>query len=246
MNSKEVTKEINSKIRPVLKENGFSRNSGRTYWRYCEDRIDIINFQSFNGYHSEVMGCTTFSYSINLSIFLNFIPEKDKMKEKNGLKRPHEANGHFRRQLKKSIVQPELSIDTVWAVDDLGNNLSECINDSKKQIMNLGFDWYERFNSKEKILHILLNDEVDMENTWGFGNFDSASRNELIAYTAIELNQTKLAQKKLNELLKFYKSQLEYWGSDDYQESINNTKLELERIKKQTICPLVNQRKREK
>ncbi len=232
MDSRKVTKEINSIIRPILKENGFSKNSGRTYWRYFDDRIDILNFQSFNSYHSEVMGCSTFSYSINLSTFLSFIPDKDNVKEKNGLKRPHEANGHFRRQLKKSIVQPKLSIDTVWSVDDLGNNLSECIYDSKNQIVNIAFDWYEKFNSREKILQILLNDEVDMENTWGYGNFESANRNELIAYTALELNQKKLALEKLNKLLEFYKVQLEYWGYDDFRESIKFTELEIERIKR--------------
>jgi len=53
MNSQKVTQEINSIIRPILKENGFNKYTGRTYWRYQSDRIDILNFQSFNSYNAQ-------------------------------------------------------------------------------------------------------------------------------------------------------------------------------------------------
>ena len=51
--SKQVTKEINSVIRPILKANGFKKFSGRTYWRYESDRIDVLNIQSFNSYNEK-------------------------------------------------------------------------------------------------------------------------------------------------------------------------------------------------
>ncbi len=231
MNSKEVTKQINSKIRPVLKENGFENFTGRTYWRYRPDRIDILNFQSFNSYHSEVMGCTTFSYSVNLSVFLDYIPGKIHVKEKNGLKRPNDAEGSFRKQLKKGLLQTELKTQKIWYVDDEGKNLSDCINDTKKQITGIAFDWYQNFNTKEKIMEILNKKEIDMEDTWGFGNFGSAQRKELIAYTAFELGETDLCLVKLMELLEFYIVQKKITGFKYYNEQIKYTQSEIYRIK---------------
>ena len=231
MNSKEVTKQINSQIRPVLKENGFEKFIGRTYWRYREDRVDILNFQSFNSYHSEVMGCTTFSYSVNLSVFLNYIPGKIHVKEKNGLKRPNEAEGNFRKQLEKGMSQTELKTRDVWYVDNEGKNLSDCINDTKKQIKDVALGWYEKFNSKEKIMEILNKEEIDMNGTWGFGRFDSANRAELVAYTAFELDDIDLCLAKLDELLEFYKEQKEKIGFEYYDEQIKFTQSEIERIK---------------
>ena len=233
MDSKKVTKEINSKIRPILKENGFDKYTGRTYWRYHSDRIDILNFQSFNSYHSEVMGCTTFSYSVNLSASLDFIPGRIHVKEKNGIKRPNEAEGNFRRQLKKGIIQPELKTEDVWYIDNEGKNLSDCIDDTKKQI-KVAFDWYKKFNSKEKILNILNDQNIDMDETWGFGNFGSANRAELLAYTAFELGDIELCLVKLNELLEFYKENKIKIGFEYYDKQIKNTESEIKRIKNYT------------
>ncbi|MFI2744340.1 DUF4304 domain-containing protein [Zhouia sp. PK063] len=231
MDSKAVNKEINSIIRPILKQNGFDKFSGRTYWRYHSDRIDILNFQSFNSYNADVLGCTTYSFSVNLSVYLTFLPEKTKVKEKDRELRPDESQGHFRSNVKKYLEQPEFPRKDIWFIDSGGKYTQASISDCKNQIQQVGLDWYNKFDTKEKIMKILSEDETEMDGTWGFGNFDSASRNELIAYTAIELGQTDLAVQKLNRLIDFNEKQYEIMKYDYYLAQIGNIKKEIDRIK---------------
>lgn len=47
MDSKLVSAELRVQVRPVLKAAGFSRFTDRTAWRYADDRVDVVNFQSF-------------------------------------------------------------------------------------------------------------------------------------------------------------------------------------------------------
>lgn len=74
MDSKIVNKAIKQHIIPVLKENGFKVITQRSAWRYNTTRIDVINFQSFNSYLAESVGCTTFSFAVNLGIYFLGIP----------------------------------------------------------------------------------------------------------------------------------------------------------------------------
>lgn len=209
MDSSAVTKEINSCIKPFLKKNGFDKWTSRTYWRYLSDRIDIIDFQSFNSYNANVIGCTTFSFSINLSCFLRYIPSETKIKYKNTDPRPSEYQGHFRRRLKKGITQTELETKDIWFIDNHGANLIDVMIDCGNQIQNIGLSWFNKFETKEKVLNILINDSMDMESTWGFGNFDSPIRNEYTAYTAIELGKYELAFDRLNALSNYYEKEFE-------------------------------------
>ncbi len=208
MDSKQVTKAINLIIRPMLKANGFDKFTGRTYWRYHCDRIDILNFESFNAYNADVLGCTTFSFGVKLAVFMNYIPMEN-VKEKNGLKRPKEYEGHFRSHIDKAIVQKEFPRKDIWFVDKEGKYLETVILDCKAQIEREALIWYERFDKKENVLQILLEEDEQMEKTWGFGNKGSAVRNKFIAYTALELNKKELAKNKLNEVVEFHKSEYE-------------------------------------
>mgnify|MGYP000132372863 CR=1 FL=1 len=209
MDSKQVTKEINSVIRPVLKEKGFDKFTGRTYWRYKTDRIDILNFQSYNSYNAEVMGCTTFSFAVNLATFLTYIPTETKIKEKNGLKRPAEYNGHFRSGIKKRIEQKEFTNENIWFIDDNGNYLKSAVIDCKNQIEKIAFQWYDQFGNKENVLRICLEDEMDMEGTWGFGNKDSYSRNRLVALVANEMKKYEIALKYFDKVKSYLNEQIE-------------------------------------
>ncbi len=231
MDSKQVTKEINSVIRPILKENGFDKYTGRTYWRYHADRIDILNFQSFNSYNADVMGCTTFSFAVNLATFMNYIPIETQIKEKNGLKRPEEYHGHFRSGITKGIEQIEFPRKNVWFIDNDGKYLTKAISDCKAQIEEKAFDWYKEFEKKENVLRILQEDQIDMDGTWGFGNMDSPNRNKFTAYTALELGQSELAIEKLGWLLNSLKEQYKKLKFDYYIERIKEVKKEIKRIK---------------
>lgn len=52
---------IRVEVRPLLIAAGFVRSTDRTYWRYHVDRVDVINFQSFNSYNAAALGITTVS-----------------------------------------------------------------------------------------------------------------------------------------------------------------------------------------
>ena len=231
MDSKQVTKEINSIIRPILKENGFKKFSGRTYWRYESEKIDILNFQSFNSYNADVMGCTTFSFAVNLATFMNYIPPETEIKEKDGLKRPQEYQGHFRAGIKKGIEQKEFPRKNIWFIDQKGKYLTDAVLDCKTQIEIKAFDWYKQFETKEEVLRILKEDEIDMDGTWGFGNMDSPNRNKYIAYTASELGEINLATEKLEKLMSFYKKEYNQMKYEYYLDRIKETKREIKRIK---------------
>ena len=214
MDSKEVTKAINSKIRPFLKGKGFKNYSGRTYWRYGEDQIDILNFQSFNSYNADVIGCTTYSFALNLAVTLNYIPFEHAVKEKNGLSRPEEYQGHFRKHITKGLQQSELERKDIWYVQENGTNLTEVIEDAGIQIAGDGLGWFEQFDSKQNVLKILTSDnEEDMNGTWGFGNLNSPNRNRLTGFTALKLGQHDLAIEKFKQLKAFY---LESFEQDKY------------------------------
>ena len=145
------------------------------------------------------------------------------MKFKHAL-RPSESQGHFRSSVKKYFEQPEFPRKDIWFIDPDGKYIQSAINDCKNQIQSFAFGWYHKFDTKEKILKILTEDEMDMNGTWGFGNFDSANRNELIAYTAKELGQTDLAIQKLNRLIDFYKNRYDIMKDHYYLDKIENIK----------------------
>ena len=117
VDSSVVNKEIKSVIRPILKDAGFTQFTARTEWRYAGEKIDVVNFQSFNSYLANGVGCTTYSFCGRLGCSFDAIPRSERVKRKDGLFRPEEYECHFRRALQKTIRQPNLKRRDVWYVD---------------------------------------------------------------------------------------------------------------------------------
>jgi hypothetical protein len=108
MDSRRVTKEIRRVVWPELGEQGFTAFTGRTAWRYVADAIDVVNFQSFGASVADAVGCTTFSFSINLGVWA---PQdawtQEPKRDASGRLRPAEYQCEpHRRELKKSLSQP--------------------------------------------------------------------------------------------------------------------------------------------
>jgi hypothetical protein len=220
MDSKIVTKEINSCIRPLLKKNGFDKWTSRTFWRYGDERIDIIDFQSFNSYNAEVIGCTTFSIAINLSCYLRYIPSQTEIKNKDSEPRPREEQ-----------VQNKLKRLDIWYIDNDSDNLIDVMIDCGQQIERNGINWFNQFDTKEKVLNILTDKSEDLENIFGFGNLDSPIRNEYTAYTAIGLGKFDLAIDRFERLGKYY---MEQYQKQKYPYYLDRKRLidnEIEKIK---------------
>jgi hypothetical protein len=87
---------------------GFDSFTGRSAWRYVGDDVDVVTFQSFGGMLADSVGCTSFSFQVNLGLWR---PEDawgpPRTRDSEGRLRPqeYECEPH-RRTLEKSLSQP--------------------------------------------------------------------------------------------------------------------------------------------
>ena len=185
MNIRIVAREIKREIWPMLRGHGFSKFSEKTAWRYLPEQIYVVNFQSFNRYLADGLGCTTFSFALNLGIYFKAIPEIGKV---NGKPDPSEApqasDCHFRHSLLKGITQPSVcrsiwpaELDDpgealakvrdvlqtplaprpdIWIVDPDGANLSAVVADARTVLEREGLSWFAKHQSMEYVLEVLL------------------------------------------------------------------------------------------
>ena len=150
MDSRAVARDIKNEIWPRLRREGFTEFSPKTAWRHTPDQIHVVNYQSFNSYLAERVGCTTFSFALNLGIFFRAIPfEYPVKKGPDPSVKPQEYHCHFRHRLLKEISQPILPRRDTWYVEPDGSNLLECLDDSRMAIERDGLPWFDRFKSLE-------------------------------------------------------------------------------------------------
>jgi hypothetical protein len=199
MDSKEVNKQIRALIRPVLKAQGFTKFTARDSWRFHDDRIDVINFQSINSYLAGTIGCTTFSFAVNLGTFLAYVPEQYPLKRKDGLVVPDECQCHFRGRLHRTICQRKPKDRDIWYVDPKGKNLSAVMNDIRERVETDCPPWFSRLADREEIFRILKEDSEEMGELWGFGNNPSPIRSYMLGYVAHALGKAKVADEQFSK-----------------------------------------------
>jgi hypothetical protein len=113
------------------------RFTARTGWRYAGEKIDVVNFQSFNSYLANAVGCTAYSFCARLGCSFDAIPRSKRIKSKDGFFRPEEYECHFRRPLQKTIRQPNLKRTDVWYVDPSGQNLKVVMRMPRRQFWRM-------------------------------------------------------------------------------------------------------------
>ncbi len=202
IDSKTVNKEIRARIRPALEEAGFSAFTGRNSWRYAPDRIDVVNFQSFNSYNARVIGCTTYSFSVNLASYLPWIPRSGprEIKEVRGRLRPDEWECPLRGRLFRGFAQPELDRREIWYIDPQAKYLDQAIEDVRDCLLAQGLSWFDQFSDVHAILRIFRHEDMS-DGLWGFGRNPSPMRSYLIGYSALQAGDRALAQKELRRAL---------------------------------------------
>jgi hypothetical protein len=191
-----VNARIRDIVRPLLKQLGFTHLDPRSGWRFWDNRIDVVNFQSYNSYHALVLGCTTFSFSVNLGCFLTFVPRdamQGPMKKKRDLLLPKEYECHFRGRLQPTIDQPGFEAKDIWSIDELGENLDRAIEDAKCALETKASPWFDQFAKLDDILRILM-EANETDSLWGFGTPISPARCYLVGYVARELGNNALAR----------------------------------------------------
>jgi len=193
MDSKVVNREIKARIWPLLRARGFEVFSSRSAWRHLSDRIEVVNFQSFNSYLADGLGCTTFSFSVNLGSYLLFIPhhlEPSRIKDKNGRLLPEEYDCPFRGILSSSISQPIPRPDNdIWCIDESGANLAASMQDVSDGLINRGLAWFAQFEQPAAVLRILRNNPERRPQLFGFGNNPSPIRHYFSGYVALHLRE---------------------------------------------------------
>ena len=204
MDSKFVSAAIRAEIRPFLKEEGFSRFTGRTAWRYHDDRIDVVNFQSFNSYNAEVIGCTTYSFALNLGTYFGYIRDQfdaDKNNLQNPDFRPAEYICHFRGGLTRSFWQWQLQRRDIWYIDRKGKSLEKSIRDTRRALARDGMPWFDGLADPHEVLRILKDEDEQFGKYWGFGRDPSPRRSYMRGYVALHLGYMDDAQEQLGNAI---------------------------------------------
>ena len=134
------SKAITERFWPLLREHGFARTSSRTAWRHGAQKIDVVNFQSFNSYNAEVLGVTMFSFALNLGAYLRYVPPQwPPKKVKEGVAYPAEHECQFRGHVLRTLSQPRNKYEHIWLVEKDGRNLPWCINVSFIRMLPMGY-----------------------------------------------------------------------------------------------------------
>lgn len=196
MDSKAVSRAIKEHIHPVLGELGFQEFTTRSAWRYADDWIDVVNFQSFNRHAADEAGITTYSFSVNIGRYFTYAPMVGDIEQKAGRLRPEEHLCHIRRRLHKGLRQKNCGFRDIWLVEETGRNLAQVIADAARAIQEEATEWFERFSDLKEILRTLSEDE-ESEEVYGIGPMASPMRDLLAGYTALRLNRHKEAETSL-------------------------------------------------
>lgn len=202
MDSRVVNRCIRERVWASLKESGFAKRTARTAWRQRHNQIDVINFQSFNSYLAESLGCTTFSFSVNLGTWLMYVPDlTGTLKVKDGRPLPEEYECPFRTQLRKRVHQQEYPRDDVWFVAPDGSNVDQVVGDAATVIEQEGLPWFEQFVDARSVMRLLDQPEELDGGTWGMGRNPSPMRSYIKAYTAIHLRDYETAREELRAVI---------------------------------------------
>jgi hypothetical protein len=197
VDSKVVAREIKQEIWPLLRQEGFTEFSAKTAWRHTSDQIHVVNYQSFNSYLAQGVGCTTFSFALNLGIFFRAIPFQYPFKRgPDPSVKPQAYHCHFRHRLLKGIDQPILPRRDTWYVEPDGSNLLQCLDDSRTAILQEGLPWFSRFESLESVLSALMDQEELPE---VYATRTSPARKRMIGYVARRLGRTEIADPLIAE-----------------------------------------------
>ena len=113
VDSRDVTRDIRRVVWPALPEAGFDAFTGRTAWRYVDTAVDVVNFQSFSASLADTVGCTPFSFSLNLGVWVASDTEAGMLKpDKRG--RPRSAEWECTKRNTSREVGPATMVRAVF------------------------------------------------------------------------------------------------------------------------------------
>lgn len=153
MDSKAVNKLIRSEIWPLLRDQGFSKFESRTAFRYRGSFINVVNFQSFNSYLAAGVGCTTFSFGLNLGVYvLGSAGEHILKRDGSGLLLPREYECSFRASLKKRTPVDGFAREDIFYIDPAGHSAAPCFHEVRHLLTEVAPQWFETLNDLDGLI----------------------------------------------------------------------------------------------
>jgi hypothetical protein len=144
MDSKAINKLIRSEVWPILREHGFSVFDPRSAFAYKAPFINVVSFQSFNSYNAEVLGCTTYSFTPRLGVYLIGSPGEHRVKrDKDGRLQPFEYQCSFRSPLRKRSPVDGFARDEIFYIDPDGGTTAHCFQELKYLFSEVAPLWFK-------------------------------------------------------------------------------------------------------
>jgi hypothetical protein len=198
VDSRAITKLIRKRVWPALGEHGFTTFTTRSAWRYWEEGIDVVNFQALGSYSAGVIGCTPFSFAVNLGISVDYLP-RSPVNERGGRPAPEEYECILRTSLSPSIPQQRYDVGPtdVWYVDGRGRNAEANVQDAVRVLVGTGLPWFESYRDPGRVLADLRAGKLED----CAGADPSPLRHYLIGYTALRTGDAAVARDHFRALL---------------------------------------------
>jgi hypothetical protein len=157
LNSNVVSAEIKRIIRPSLKDLGFTTFAARNAWRRRNQVAEVVNFQSFGMIKAQSLGCTTFSFCVNLGIYYYAVHDapwgsKYPPTIASRPERPFEHWCQARNHLKNRQAQPAYPRPDIWFVQEDGAGLGAVIEDARNVIVSEGQPWFEEYGDIQRVI----------------------------------------------------------------------------------------------
>jgi hypothetical protein len=160
VDGKVVGRAIKDSIRPLLKASGFTIHTDRKAWRPTEYTVDHVTFRSFNSYMAGALGCTTYSFTVEVGTFYRCFDTT--------LERPQDYHCTFRAILGKTIEQPFFVTewgpaqdrpDVYYVLPD-GSNLDAVVTDAKEVLVQQGLTFLDRYNDPARAFDVLMSERM--------------------------------------------------------------------------------------
>jgi hypothetical protein len=153
MDSKAINKLIRSEVWPILHDHGFSVFDSRSAFAYKAPFINVVSFQSFNSYNADVLGCTTYSFTPRLGVYVIRSPGEYRVKrDKAGRLQPFEYECSFRSELKKRTPVDGFDRDDIFYIDPNGGTTAQCFQELRFLFSEAAPLWFKANNDLDALL----------------------------------------------------------------------------------------------
>jgi len=169
MDSKVVNKLIRSEVWPALRYQGFSRFDTRTAWRDRGPIVDVVNFQSFNTHLADRLGCTTFSFALNVGVYLRGSAFDRRVRIDAAGARPHEYECSFRANLKKRTSVDEFAREDIFYIAPDGRTMGAVMDEVLFLLESEAPPWFAAFSDLGNVVQALSGRDVGLKGTERLG-----------------------------------------------------------------------------